>query len=332
MLRSGRLSLGPMGERFERAFADWLGVEDAVAVSSGTTGPPPRRQGARLGRGRRGPDQPLQLRRLRQLPALRGRAAGLLRRRPGDPQPRPGRGSGGARRADRGHPPGPHLRLPGGDGGARGARRRQRPRRPRGRLRGARRDRRRGPRGRHARQPRDLRLLRQQADDDGGGGDARSRPRREVAARLRSERNQGRAADMGWLDHGGLGFNYRLGDVAAALGVAQVEKLDQLLERARRGRRAVRRGPGRHRGRRAADPRPRAPSGAAGSSTRSGCRPAPTATRRSPASPSAASPARPICPASTSSRTCGSSATARASSRWPKTARRARWRCPSSRR
>src|SRR6186997_3695741 len=36
VLRSGRLSLGPMGERFERALAGWLGVEDAVAVSSGT--------------------------------------------------------------------------------------------------------------------------------------------------------------------------------------------------------------------------------------------------------------------------------------------------------
>jgi perosamine synthetase len=36
---------------------------------------------------------------------------------------------------------------------------------------------------------------------------------------------------MGWLDHGGLGFNYRLSDIAAALGVAQVEKLDALLER-----------------------------------------------------------------------------------------------------
>ena len=36
VLRSGRLSLGPMGERFERALAAWLGVEDAVAVSSGT--------------------------------------------------------------------------------------------------------------------------------------------------------------------------------------------------------------------------------------------------------------------------------------------------------
>ena len=37
VLRSGRLSLGPMGERFEREFAAWLGVEDAVMVSSGTT-------------------------------------------------------------------------------------------------------------------------------------------------------------------------------------------------------------------------------------------------------------------------------------------------------
>jgi perosamine synthetase len=51
----------------------------------------------------------------------------------------------------------------------------------------------------------------------------------EVAARLRSERNQGRAPDMGWLDHSGLGFNYRLSDLAAAVGVAQLEKLDAML-------------------------------------------------------------------------------------------------------
>src|SRR3954452_18123292 len=51
----------------------------------------------------------------------------------------------------------------------------------------------------------------------------------ELAQRLRSERNQARAADMGWLDHGGLGFNYRLPDLAAALGVAQVEKLTEML-------------------------------------------------------------------------------------------------------
>ena len=36
VLRSGRLSLGPLLERFERDFAAWLGVDDVVAVSSGT--------------------------------------------------------------------------------------------------------------------------------------------------------------------------------------------------------------------------------------------------------------------------------------------------------
>ena len=37
--RSGRLSLGPLLERFERQFAVWLGVDDAVAVSSDTAAP-----------------------------------------------------------------------------------------------------------------------------------------------------------------------------------------------------------------------------------------------------------------------------------------------------
>src|SRR3954451_51656 len=52
-----------------------------------------------------------------------------------------------------------------------------------------------------------------------------------LAARLRSERNQGRAIDMAWLQHERLGFNYRLSDVASALGIAQVERLDAMLER-----------------------------------------------------------------------------------------------------
>ena len=53
-------------------------------------------------------------------------------------------------------------------------------------------------------------------------------------ARLDSERNQGRAPDMGWLDHDRLGFNYRLSDLQCALGIAQVERMDQILaDRAR---------------------------------------------------------------------------------------------------
>ena len=47
--------------------------------------------------------------------------------------------------------------------------------------------------------------------------------------RIDSERNQGRAPDMGWLDHDRLGFNYRLSDIACALGLAQLQRLDDLL-------------------------------------------------------------------------------------------------------
>jgi perosamine synthetase len=34
---------------------------------------------------------------------------------------------------------------------------------------------------------------------------------------------------MGWLDHDRLGFNYRLDELSCALGVAQLERLDELL-------------------------------------------------------------------------------------------------------
>jgi perosamine synthetase len=52
--------------------------------------------------------------------------------------------------------------------------------------------------------------------------------------RVDSERNQGRAPDMGWLDHDRLGFNYRLSDIACALGLAQLDRLDGMLaDRAR---------------------------------------------------------------------------------------------------
>ena len=47
--------------------------------------------------------------------------------------------------------------------------------------------------------------------------------------RIDSERNQGRAPDMGWLDHDRLGFNYRLSDIACALGTAQLGRLDGML-------------------------------------------------------------------------------------------------------
>jgi perosamine synthetase len=50
-----------------------------------------------------------------------------------------------------------------------------------------------------------------------------------IKERIDSERNQGRAPNMDWLDHDRLGFNYRLSDIACALGIAQLERLDELL-------------------------------------------------------------------------------------------------------
>jgi perosamine synthetase len=57
-------------------------------------------------------------------------------------------------------------------------------------------------------------------------------------ALLRSLRNQGRADAGGWLEHVRLGYNYRLDDVRAAIGIAQLEKLDRILME--RGRVAAR--------------------------------------------------------------------------------------------
>jgi perosamine synthetase len=46
---------------------------------------------------------------------------------------------------------------------------------------------------------------------------------------LVSLRNQGRSYDSRWFHHVRLGFNYRITDVQAALGIGQLEKLDRLL-------------------------------------------------------------------------------------------------------
>ncbi len=43
---------------------------------------------------------------------------------------------------------------------------------------------------------------------------------------LKSLTNQGRSDDGAWLVHSRLGFNYRLSDVHAAIGIAQLERLD----------------------------------------------------------------------------------------------------------
>lgn len=54
----------------------------------------------------------------------------------------------------------------------------------------------------------------------------------ELASIMRSLRNQGRDEDGTWLRHVRLGYNYRLDELSAALGTAQLRRLDEL----RRGR------------------------------------------------------------------------------------------------
>jgi len=233
VLRSGRLSLGPMGERFERAFAAWLGVEDAVAVSSGTTALHLGVRALGWGPGDEVLTSPfsfvasancllyegakpvfcdvdpetLNLDPEAAAAALGGRTAGIL---PvhifGFPAALPAlealateRGLGILEDACEA------LGAVDSEGRAVGAR---------GNL-------------------ATFAFYANKQLTTGEGGMIVPRGPAD-AARLRSERNQGRAADMGWLDHGGLGFNYRLSDLAAALGVAQLEKLDAMLaERSR---------------------------------------------------------------------------------------------------
>jgi len=62
-----------------------------------------------------------------------------------------------------------------------------------------------------------------------GGMVATSRP--DLAAAMRALRNQGRRESDGWLDHELLGYNYRLSEINCALGVAQMRRLDAILDR-----------------------------------------------------------------------------------------------------
>ncbi|MFH1577328.1 MAG: DegT/DnrJ/EryC1/StrS family aminotransferase [Candidatus Margulisiibacteriota bacterium] len=53
----------------------------------------------------------------------------------------------------------------------------------------------------------------------------------ELAELCRSMRNQGRGQNRDWLQHGRLGYNYRLSDINCALGIAQMKRIDELLEK-----------------------------------------------------------------------------------------------------
>ncbi len=230
VLRSGRLSLGPMGERFERALAEWLGVEDAVAVSSGTTALHLGVRALGWGTGDEVLTSPFSFVASANCLLYEGAKPVFCDVDPAtlDLDPEAVEAATGERSAGIlpvhifGYP----AAMPELEAIAK--------RRGLGVLEDAcealgaidSEGHRVGARGNLATF---AFYANKQMTTGEGGMIVPSNP--AVAARLRSERNQGRAPDMGWLDHGGLGFNYRLSDLAAALGVAQVEKLDAMLAR-----------------------------------------------------------------------------------------------------
>ena len=230
VLRSGRLSLGPMGERFERAFADFLGVEDAVAVSSGTAALHLGVRQLGWGPGDEVVTSPFTFVASANCLLYEGAKPVFVDVDPVTLDIDPDAAAAAVTERTAGLLPidvfgwpaaWPELEALAAKHGlgvledsceALGAVDSE------GRMVGT--------RGNFATF---AFYANKQMTTGEGGMIVPTDP--GAAARLRSERNQGRAVDMGWLDHDRLGFNYRLSDVQAAIGLGQVEKLPSLLER-----------------------------------------------------------------------------------------------------
>ncbi len=228
MLRSGMLSLGPMLPRFERAFAKRIGVEDAVAVSSGTTALHLAVRELGWGPGDEVLTTPLTFVASSNCLLFEGARPVFCDVDPATLTIDPAAVEAAAGEATAGILP-VHIfgfpsameeieRIAGARGlailedaaqalGARYADGREA-----------------GSRGHPAAFA--FYANKQMTTGEGGmlvpGG-------AEAADVARSERNQGRAPNMKFMDHERLGFNYRLTDVQAALGVAQLERLDDML-------------------------------------------------------------------------------------------------------
>ena len=228
VLRSGRLSLGPRLGEFEEAFASWLGVSDAVAVSSGTAGLHLAVRALGWGEGDRVLTTPLSFVAssncllyegaephfcdidpvtLNMDPAIAAaeaddRTAGIL---PvhifGYPADLPALAEVASARGvpmleDACQAPGA-LAADGREVGSTG-------------------------------NAASFAFYANKQMTTGEGGiliptDA------PMAERFRSERNQGRDPDMSVMDHVAVGFNYRMTDIQAAIGIAQLERFDERL-------------------------------------------------------------------------------------------------------
>jgi len=228
VLRSGRLSLGPMLERFERDFAAWLGVEDAVAVSSGTAALHLGVRALGWGHGDEVVLSPFTFVASANCLLYAGVKPVFADIDPVGLNLDPAAAEAAVSEATVGLLPidifGQPADLP--------AFERIAAKRSLGILQDScqalgaidSEGRKVGSRGNVATFA--FYANKQMTTGEGGmiiPADA------AMAEVLRSERNQGRAIDMDWLDHDRVGFNYRMSDVTAAIGVAQVARLDELL-------------------------------------------------------------------------------------------------------
>ena len=229
VLRSGRLSLGPAGPRFEALLADAVGAPYCAAVSSGTAGLHLCMRLAGVGPGDEVITSPYSFVASANCAIYEGATPVFADIDPRHAQPRPGGGRGRDHAADEGGRRGRHLRLP---VRARRAARDLRPARARarrGRVRGARRRATRAGRSARTAIPATWAFYPNKQITTGEGG-AVTTGSAEEHELLVSLRNQGRLETSSWLQHGRLGFNYRLDDISAALGIGQLERLDRILE------------------------------------------------------------------------------------------------------
>ena len=227
-LRSGRLSMGPMQERFEREFASWLGVEDAVAVSSGTTGLHLGVRALGWGEGDEVITSPFSFVASANCLLFEGAHPVFCDVDPFTLNLDPAAAADAVGERTAGILPIHILGWP----AAMAELEQLAQKHDLGVLEDACEaigavdtdGKRVGTRGNVA----TFAFYPNKQMTTGEGGMLVPRDRDE-AARYRSERNQGRAADSAALEHERLGYNYRLSELACALGIGQIERIDELL-------------------------------------------------------------------------------------------------------
>ena len=229
VLRSGRLSLGPAGPRFEALLADAVGAPYCAAVSSGTAGLHLCMHLAGVGPGDEVITSPYSFVASANCAIYEGADAGvrrhrLRRRSTSIRRPSRRRSRRGRRRSSRSTSSATRASSTSCARSATGTGSRS----SRTRARRSARVYKGRPIGSHGHLATWAFYPNKQiTTGEGGAVTTGSAEEHELLVSLR---NQGRLETSSWLQHGRLGFNYRLDDISAALGIGQLERLDRILE------------------------------------------------------------------------------------------------------